>query len=157
MEIEYIKSLTCCFPLSLWVTAQRSDFNMHTIQAIMLMKSVLSESQCVDHGKIYFKFLTGEAGAIAEILDSMVEDYVGASRGKKPFSRGTMLMLEQLSERLALYAPDELLTVHYVGKTIQEGRKRFQQKYPKPLHELSSSLGVEISEEFYGITPGLLS
>jgi hypothetical protein len=156
MDTEYIKSLICCFPLALWVAAQKSDFNMRTLRAFMLMESVLSESQCVDHGKVYFKFLTGEAGAIAEIIDSMLEDYDGA-RGKKPFSRGTMLMLEQLSERLALHAPDELVTVHYVGKTIQEGRKRFNQKYPKPLHELSASLGVKISEEFYGITPGLLS
>jgi hypothetical protein len=87
----------------------------------------------------------------------MVEEYVGAASGEEPFSRGTMLMLKRLSERLALYAPDELLTVHYVGKTIQEGRKRFQQKYPRPLHQLSASLGVELSEEFYSITPGLLS
>jgi hypothetical protein len=53
MEIEYIKSLICCFPISLWVTAQQRGFNMRTIQAIMLKESVLSESQFVDHGKLY--------------------------------------------------------------------------------------------------------
>jgi hypothetical protein len=62
--------------------------------------------------------------------------------GEKSFSLGTRGMLERLSDWFMLCDPNQVVTVHYVGKTIQEGRKRFRQKYPNSLDELSASLGV---------------